>query len=293
MIEEILNNIVLEKKKEGLDNALIRNILKEAIQCYILDFVYNSSYGKNLIFCGGSCLRFCFGLNRLSEDLDFDLEWQKEINKEKFTSDILNYFKKNLNFTKIETKISGVEEKIYLKFPILYELGAAKRPESEKLYVKVEIQKNISKYYQTEFALFSRFNLNFIIKNYTLKTLMASKIIAVLRRTFKKGKEDKITFKGRDYYDLLWFFQQKIKPNMKRIKDVLNVSSKKELQRALLEKVKKIKLTYLEEDIINLFEDSRFIKKYSKNYKLLIEKYLKGFVVEKAARQAIKRLENI
>lgn len=274
MLEEIFNNIVLEKKRQGLDNALIRNILKEAIQCYVLDFVYNSSYGRDLIFCGGSCLRFCFGLNRLSEDLDFDLERQKQIDKEKFTSDISDYFRKNLNFSNLEIKISGIEKKIYLKFPILYELNLAKKPESEKLYVKVEIQKNISKYYQTEFAPFSRFNLNFIIKNYKLETLMASKIIAVLRRTFKKGKENKITFKGRDYYDLLWFFQQKIKPNMKRIKDVLDISSKRELQRALVGKVKKIKLAYLEEDLVNLFEDSRFIKKYSKNYKSLIEKYL-------------------
>lgn len=274
-METILNNIVLEKKRQGLDNALIRNILKEAIQGYVLDFIYNSAYGKDLIFCGGSCLRFCFELNRLSEDLDFDLEWQKEIDKEKFTSDILSYFQKTLNFPKIEATISGQKEKIYLKFPILYELGLAKKPESQKLYVKVEIQKNISKYYQTEFTPFSKFNLNFIIKNYTLETLMASKIIAVLRRTFKKGKGDKITFKGRDYYDLLWFFQQKIKPDPKRIQDVLGIMSTAELKRILLEKTLKINLSYLQEDLINLFEDSRFVTAYCKNYKSLAEKYLK------------------
>ncbi|MFH1656936.1 MAG: nucleotidyl transferase AbiEii/AbiGii toxin family protein, partial [bacterium] len=239
MIETTLNNIVLEKKRQGLDNALIKNILKEAIQCYVLDFIYNSPYGKNLIFCGGSCLRFCFELNRLSEDLDFDIEWQKEIDKEEFAGDILSYFQKTLNFSKIEAKISGREKKIYLKFPILYELGLAERPESEKLYVKVEIQKNISKYYQTEFTPLAKFNLNFIIKNYTFETLMASKIIAVMRRTFKKGKGDKITFKGRDYYDLLWFFQQKIKPDPKRIQDVLGISSERELKKMLWEKAKK------------------------------------------------------
>ncbi|MEW6103904.1 MAG: nucleotidyl transferase AbiEii/AbiGii toxin family protein [bacterium] len=58
--------------RRSLPTPVIRNYLKEHLQLYILDFVYNRSYGKELIFTGGSCLRFCFGLNRVSEDLDFD-----------------------------------------------------------------------------------------------------------------------------------------------------------------------------------------------------------------------------
>ncbi|MFH1656957.1 MAG: hypothetical protein ABH919_00600, partial [bacterium] len=82
-------------------------------------------------------------------------------------------------------------------------------------------------------------------------------------------------FKGRDYYDLLWFFQQKIKPDPKRIQDVLGISSERELKKMLWEKAKKINLSYLQEDLTNLFEDSRFIKTYCQNYKLLAEKHLK------------------
>ncbi len=39
---------------------------------YILNFIYNDSQYKNLIFTGGTCLRKIYGLSRLSEDLDFD-----------------------------------------------------------------------------------------------------------------------------------------------------------------------------------------------------------------------------
>ena len=149
----------------------------------------------------------------------------------------------------------------------------AQKPESEKLYVKLEITDNISKYYQTEFIPIAKLNLNFIVKIYTLETLMASKIIAILRRTFKKGKGDKITFKGRDYYDLLWFLQKDIKPNMERIKDVLKIPNQKRIQVALWEKIKKINPAYLKEDLTPLFEDNRFIKNYCENYKKMMKKY--------------------
>ena len=274
MLEQTLKNLVKEKEKEGIARDIIRNLLKETLQFYILDFIYNSSYGQNLIFCDGSALRICYDLNRLSEDLDFDLVKGKKVNKEQLVKDILDYFKKRWNFQKIEATISGKEKKIYLKFPILYDLALAKKPESEKLYVKLEIASNISKYYKTEFIPISKFNLNFIVRVYTLGSLMASKIIAVLKRTFKKGKGDKITFKGRDYYDLLWFLQKGIQPDIKRLSDVLSIVDKKQIYKELWKRVKKINLAYLKEDLLPLFEDGRFIENYCRNYKEMVKKYL-------------------
>jgi len=274
MLEQILKTLSDDKKRQGLTSDVIKNILKEILQLYSLDFIYNSVYGKDLIFTGGSALRICYGLNRLSEDLDFDLEEDKKIDKEFLVNDIINYFKKRLSFQKIEATISGKEKKIYLKFPILYDLELARRTESEKLYVKLEIAENISKYYQTEFLPVSRFNLNFVVKVYTLETLMASKIIAILKRTFRKGKGNKVTFKGRDYYDLLWFLQKGVEPNIKRLNDVLGISQKKDIYEQLFEKIKNINPNYLKEDILPLFEDTRFVEVYCKNYKEMIKKYL-------------------
>lgn len=274
MIEQILKNLVEEKQRMGLDKAVISNLLKEILQFYLLDFIYNSSYGQNLIFTGGSALRVCFGMNRLSEDLDFDLEWQKEIDKKKLAQEVLVYFREKFGFSKIEAKIAGRQKKIYLKFPILYDLGISQKSASDKLYVKIEIASNISSYYQTEFTPVAKLNLNFIVKNYILETLMASKIITILRRTFEKGKGGKITFKGRDYYDLLWFFQKGIKPDMRRLKDVLGFENKKKIYLELEKKIRKIKLAYLKEDLLPLFEDGRFIENYCRNYKKMIEKYL-------------------
>lgn len=274
MIEQILNNIVNEKRRNGVTNDVVRNLLKEALQYYVLDYIYNSQYGKNLIFTGGSCLRICYGLNRISEDLDLDLEWNTTINKEDFADDIMNYFKKNLQYSKIEFSIRGAEKKIYLKFPILYDLAISKKPESEKLYVKIEIAENISRYYQCEFIPLSRFNFNFLAKVYTIETLMASKIIAIIRRTFKKGKGNAITFKGRDYYDLMWFLQNSFTPDIKRLQDVLSINKMSQVYEMLWAKVKALSPVYLKEDLIPLFEDHRFIDTYCNNYQDIVRKYL-------------------
>lgn len=276
MIKEILKNLVEEKKRQGQSNDIIRNLLKESLQFYVLDFIFNSSYGKNLILTGGGALRIGYGLNRLSEDLDLDLEWKKEINKEKLSKEILEYFKKNQKFSEVEATISirGKQKKIYLKFPILYALGIAGKSESEKLYVKIEIAQNVSSCYQTKFIPVAKFNLNFLLRIYTAETLMASKIIAILKRSFKKGKGNRITFKGRDYYDFLWFLQKGLKPHLKRLKDSLGVKNKEEINSMLLGKIEGINPSYLKEDLLPLFEDSRFLKNYCQNYKKIVKKYL-------------------
>lgn len=276
MIKEILKNLVEEKKRQGQSNDIIRNLLKGSLQFYVLDFIFNSSYGKNLILTGGGALRIGYGLNRLSEDLDLDLEWKKEINKEKLSKEILEYFKKNQKFSEVEATISirGKQKKIYLKFPILYALGIAGKSESEKLYVKIEIAQNVSSCYQTKFIPVAKFNLNFLLRIYTAETLMASKIIAILKRSFKKGKGNRITFKGRDYYDFLWFLQKGLKPHLKRLKDSLGVKNKEEINSMLLGKIEGINPSYLKEDLLPLFEDSRFLKNYCQNYKKIVKKYL-------------------
>jgi predicted nucleotidyltransferase component of viral defense system len=273
MLEQILKNLTEEKKRAGYPIPVIQNLLKEILQWFILDFISNSAYGKDLIFTGGSALRVGYNLNRLSEDLDFDLEKGREINKEELTRDILAYFEKNLRFGITEASISGQGKKIYLKFPILYELGLAKKGQSDKLYVKLEIEKNLSSYYQIEYLPLSRFNLNFLLKVYTLETLMAAKIIAILKRTYRKGKSQ-ITFKGRDYYDLLWFLQKGVKPLAARIKDVLRIQTSEELINALKEKISNINPAYLKEDLLPLFEDFRFMENYCLRYTEIVKGYL-------------------
>ena len=47
-------------------------MLKEYIQLLILDYLSNTSFIKKINFIGGTNLRLVKGIDRFSEDLDFD-----------------------------------------------------------------------------------------------------------------------------------------------------------------------------------------------------------------------------
>lgn len=198
-----LKTLIEERAEKNIPKETMRNILKEHLQYYILNFLCNSKYGKSLIFIGESALRICYGLNRLSEDIDMDTEKGSPVNKKELAEDTVKYFKQTYMYDKLEYSISGQYEKIYFKFPVLKELGLAEDNDSDKLYVKLEISDSVSGAYQTDLTPVSALGFNFIIKNYNLETLMASKIGAIFGRKYLRGKDKNFNFKGRDYYDLL------------------------------------------------------------------------------------------
>jgi len=51
----------------------INNIVREYWEMFILDGLYSSTLGTNLIFKGGTALRLIYNSPRFSEDLDFSL----------------------------------------------------------------------------------------------------------------------------------------------------------------------------------------------------------------------------
>jgi predicted nucleotidyltransferase component of viral defense system len=274
MLLKELNDIIAEQTKKGVQKQIILNLLEEHIQYYFLNFIYNSKYGKNLIFIGGSALRICYGLNRLSEDIDMDIEPNTVIDKQRLAEDIVKYFKQTYLFDNLEYTISGKDEKIYFKLPILKELNISDNSESDKLYVKLEISDIISKSYKITLTPISKLSFNFIIKNYDLETLMASKINAIFKSKYIKGNDKNYNFKGRDYFDLLWYLQKGVKPNMDFIRDTLNIDNLKELYQKLYDLIENLNLKYLKEDLLPLFEDGVFITNYCENYKEMSKQYL-------------------
>jgi hypothetical protein len=90
--------------------------------------------------------------------------------------------------------------------------------------------------------------------------MMAAKMLACLERSFQKGKTA-TKIKGRDYYDLLWFMQQRIQP----LEAKLNQDGKKTYTtqsaiQALIGQVEQIKTQDLAIDLLPLFEQRTFIQ---------------------------------
>jgi len=275
MIEEILKQIVKEKKQQSINTLLIRNYLKEYVQYLVLYLIYNEKKTKNLIFKGGSCLRIIYDLSRLSEDLDFDYH-EKELGK-KILPKLEMFLKKEIKrkyYKNLETKIQS-DIRIYLKFSVLRNLGLSNISETDKLLVKIEVSNKVNPYAGLILTPISRFGFNFIIRSYDLPSLMTGKINAFLYRIWYKGKENEIDIKGRDFYDLFWFLQKKIEPNWKMLEKMTGIKNKEELKNILKKRIEKIvtpqKLAY---DLGNFISDSQFVQDFSKNYLAIMNKYL-------------------
>jgi len=284
MLVEQLKNYLAQDRFSNLSLDYKKNLTKEFLQYFILNFIYNNQEYNQLVFTGGTCLRICFDLPRLSEDLDFDSV--SALNKEKLASDLVSYFKTDCQCAEVESVIKGQYEKIYLKFDILRAIGLAGGVESNKLYVKVEISpESTGGIYNKEVALISKNNFNFLISRYSLPDLMAGKIGAIFTRLFFKGSQNQIEFKGRDYFDLIWYMNQGVMPNMSRLNKMLllgnyekQFSGVSEMMLALGKKIGELNLNHLEMDLLPFVNDSNFLNAWLKNFKQLFADLSKKYI---------------
>src|SRR4030065_1814369 len=276
MIYRELEKIIIEEKAKGSLSSYILNSLKEYLQVYVLYYIYtNSRYNKNLIFTGGTCLRHFYNLPRLSEDLDLD--FQESFDSRILLDDLEEYFKKRYKFNEIKLALKQRGNQIVLKFPVLHRLGLVKESESNLLYVKLDLSKNPSKYFDLQTTSKSIHGFNFAAKHYDLPSLMSGKIHAILIRKRFKGADNTEAVRGRDYFDLLWFLKNSVKPNLKRLSEMLNIDAdidfiEKQLDLKVKELTTKHK-SYFESDLMPLISNPDFIKIYIDNF---YEEYLRS-----------------
>lgn len=247
----------------------VRNILKEYLQIIVLDYLYSHPvYGK-LIFYGGSCLAQCYGLPRLSEDLDF-VDIKGDVDIAGLSADLATYFNSD---TDLNVKSSTQKFRVILKFPILKELGIAGESDSDFLMVKIEVFRDdgLLRACPVEAVPLFKMNRSIIVRAFDLPTLMATKIRAVLHRKWEKtDKTGKTlaTVKGRDYFDLIWYLRKGVAPNMACIKEAADIS---ELKRMLLDAVEKADTESIKFDLEALIADDQFIEKISKNLRQILK----------------------
>lgn len=276
-----LEEIVLLESQKNSSNAYVRNVLKEYLQVYVLNFIYtDKKYKDNFIFTGGTCLKHCFGLNRLSEDIDFDLLDRADLNELK--DDLLIYFSKKYFYKDISASVKQKGRQLLLKFPVLKKLKLASMSESDFLYIKLDISKNYSKYFETQTTLKSLYGFNYMVKHYDLDSLMSGKIAAVLTRERLLGVDDRETIKGRDYFDLMWFLDRKVVPNLKRLNELIEESMDfKQLVDKLNKKVDlatgKLK-TDFKRDLMPFVSNNAIVDGYVESYKINYSQKIKYLI---------------
>ncbi|HKL44507.1 MAG TPA: nucleotidyl transferase AbiEii/AbiGii toxin family protein [Candidatus Absconditabacterales bacterium] len=264
IIKSIENELDKHIDKE---NAFKIGYIKEYLQTLVLREIYETPECKDIVFYGGTALRFLFDLNRLSEDLDFV---SADFNDFELLGEKLQKFFKSQNI-KLDFKIQKF--RLTLKFRNLLEKFDIKYGNSNDLYIKIEISDNIDfcKKLDTKIYPIFRFNHSLIIKSLNKETLFASKLNAVLERSrIKKIGENEISVKGRDFYDLFRYLNKNIKPNIDCIPGVKDLE---DLKNKLKEKVNNTDFKEVIIDIKNFVEDNNIIE--------FIENHGKEYILEK------------
>ncbi len=179
----------------GKSNILLRrSVVREYLQARIIQSMQDSKAFLKMAFLGGTSLRFLYSIPRYSEDLDFSLLPDKNIDFD----NLLNRITRDLEAEDYLIKIKKTKPKIvlssFIKFPyLLYELGISPHRD-ETLSVKIEIDTNPPCGEITETTLIRKYvTLN--ILHYDRSSLFAGKLHAILTRKYTKG---------RDLFDLIW-----------------------------------------------------------------------------------------
>ena len=244
------------------ENPLFRKyMLKEYVQLMILDFLSTSAYVGKIAFIGGTNLRLVKGIDRFSEDLDFDCKDFSESDFLKMTDDILVFLQRS--GLRVETRdkkndmLKAFRRNFY--FPeLLFELGLSGYKE-ERFFIKVEMQ-NQGFDYIPNIVSIMRLGFFFPFPVPPDYVLCAMKISALLSRA-----------KGRDFYDTMFLLQQ-TEPDYQFLTKKCNIKNKAELKVALLDITEKTNLNIKLQD----FEHLLFNKEKSQKV-LLFRDFIESF----------------
>lgn len=267
---------VLESKNPLLPAETKRILLKEALQSYALDFLYNHPRYRGLNFYGGTCLHVVYGLERLSEDLDLDNG--AGIRLDGLKEDLAAHFKSAFGYEDLSVKTQTGGGGIFratLKFPVLNALGLSGYG-NEALHLKLEIShhRQTAVVQKTPVLYYGR---SFVPAHFSLETMMAGKIIACVERNFQRGASGAFV-KGRDFYDLLWFMQKGIRPLEEKLKkDGRQPYTTESALRILRKKVAGIKPRDLAADLIPMFESQAYIGAWLESFHENFERYAQAY----------------
>ena len=197
----------------------------------VLDYLATSPYISKLAFIGGTNLRLIKGIDRFSEDLDFDCKDLTDDEFKEMTDGVLTFlYRSGINVEardKANPKLSAFRRNIY--FPeFLFELGLTGHQLDQGVNYPIE-----KKYVQ-------RCGFFFPLPVPPDSVLLSMKLSALLARA-----------KGRDFYDTMFLMQQ-TKPSYEFLSVRVGINTPDELKKAILNKLKTIDLNVKKRDFEHL-----------------------------------------
>lgn len=252
----------------GVDAETSRNALKEELQLYVLNFIYHHPKYNNWIMYGGSALRIIHGLDRMSIDLDLEISQSVtkeflEVLKKEVGDHFTNLYGARTDF--LTAKITN-SRGLTLKFHVGEELSFG-HP-SKQVHVKIDLNHFVAPKTVTERRPINRDQLSFVVTTYNMGSLMASKIAAIFLRGTRGVGKDTYEEKGRDIYDLLWYMNKKVIPDIDYLTAKgIDVRDLRALFDKLTLRMNKVRDENLKQDLLPLFMDRTFIENWLKNWR--------------------------
>jgi predicted nucleotidyltransferase component of viral defense system len=210
LVDEALNN-----KQEV---ARLRVVVeKELLHHDILRVLSGAGLLTQLTFIGGTCLRACYGSNRLSEDLDFT--GGSDFNRDQLAA---------MSNTLIESLKAKYGLEINVTDPVreegnvsTWKLKVQTRPGRKDIpaqRINIDVSA-IPSYQPRPMALLNPYGIEMgtsglILQAQSREEIFADKLVAFALRPNR--------LKNRDLWDIAWLHQQQIKPALDLIKNKLN-----------------------------------------------------------------------
>jgi predicted nucleotidyltransferase component of viral defense system len=213
-------------------------MLREYLQCVILEILFESPLASKFCFLGGTCLRLVHGAARFSEDLDFD---NFGLTDADFDA-VAEIVKMGLERQGYRAEVQNIHRGAYrcnIRFPgLLFEQGLSGH-QGEKILIQLDTQSQ-GYAFDPQYFMLNRFGLFSRLLVTPPELLLAQKLYTVGNRPRAKG---------RDYYDIVFLFSQNVKPDYGYLGAKMSAGSPTLLRRAILELLEKTDLEELAREL--------------------------------------------
>jgi len=239
-----LKNFIPPEIREN--TSFQKYMLKEYIQLLILDFLSTTPFIKKMTLIGGTYLRLVKGIDRFSEDLDFDC---KDFSKGEFmemTDAVITFLKRYGLRVEVRDrenkKLTPFRRNIH--FPeLLFESGLSGHRE-ERFLIKIESEDQKMPY-KTVLVNIKGCGLYFPFPVPPDSVICSMKISAMLSRQ-----------KGRDFYDSMFLLAQ-TQPDYSFLAEKLNIHNREELETMVSQTLKTVDLDKKKRDFEHLLFNKR------------------------------------
>ncbi|MDP1721671.1 MAG: nucleotidyl transferase AbiEii/AbiGii toxin family protein [Candidatus Gottesmanbacteria bacterium] len=188
----------------GLPPEKRRAILREYLQTKILSFLYQEKISQNLFFVGGTALRILRGLDRFSEDLDFDAVGIPSPQVHLLVNIVLQRLQQEDITVELHRNKTIKRSYFELRFPGLLTQLQLSPNKDEKLMIKLDIEYSWRGQIR-ETVFVNRYGFLATVVTKSLEQMMVEKLAAYVGR----GETQ-----PRDLYDLVWLLSRGIKPDL-------------------------------------------------------------------------------